>query len=603
MAYYHYAELIQRQAEKYGSRAALMFRNPELEKWEDISWTMFANQVDEAAKGLAELGVQPQDRIGVYSQNMPQYLYTDFATYSNRAITVPLYATNSVSQVEFIVKDAEIAILFVGEQLQYNNAYKVQKSSDVLKKIIIFDSKVTLNPEDTTSLFFEDFLKLGDTAEAATTVKVRRNEAAEEDIASILYTSGTTGNSKGVVLTHSNFLCAMESHDERFTMVTDKDISFSFLPMTHIFEKAWSYYCAHKGVKNAINLDPRMVQKTLPEVRPTLLCNVPRFWEKIYSGVNDKINNSSPMLQKVFRHAMAVGKEYVFEYRHKNRRPPIGLYIQFSFFNKFLFRKLKEVVGIDRGSLFPVGGAPLNAEVDTFLQSVNIPICVGYGLSETVATVTSYPGRGFEVGTLGKPMPNLELKIDPKTNEILVKGNTVMTGYYKSPNNNADTFTADGFFRTGDAGILREDGVLIFKERIKDLYKTSNGKYIAPQLIEGQISTDKYIDQIAIIGDQRKFVSALVVPDFIELDRYIKAKGLVFESRQAMVESVEINKLIESRIEFLQKGLASYEKIKRFTILPQAFTMDRRELTDTLKLRRPVVAENYRGQIEAMYQE
>ena len=601
MIYYHFAELIHRQAEKYGNRTALKHRDNATGKWLKISWREFSDKVMLTAKAMAEFGIKVQENIGVYSQNMPQCLYTDFGAYGNRVVSIPMYATNSPGQIEYIINDAKIRTLFVGEQLQYNNAFKVQKDSKYLERLVVFDPAVKMNPEDKTSIYFDDFLRLGDNAHAESTVKIRMTEAVPEDLATIIYTSGTTGESKGVMLPHSCYLEAMRIHDVRLPLVTDKDLSMSFLPMTHIFEKAWCYYCLHKGVTIAINQDPKMIQKTLPEVHPTLMCNVPRFWEKVYAGVHEKINSASPAMKKIFLDAIETGRKYNLEYKNKGIPAPCGLKLKFQFYNKTVFTLLKRVLGIERGRFFPVAGAPLSDTVNEFLQSVNIPIAYGYGLSETTATVCFYPEIGFQFGSIGEVMPGVQVKIDPGNNEILVKGKTVMSGYYNNPEETKKAFTEDGFFRTGDAGRL-EGNTLFFTERIKDLYKTSNGKYIAPQAIEMVMSGDNYIEQIAVIGDQRKFVSALIVPVYPLLEKYAGEKGISFESREELVKNKDIIRFIEARVEEHQKNLASYEKIKRFTLLPEPFMMGC-ELTDTLKLRRPVVLQKYATEIEAMYEE
>ena len=601
MIYYHFAELIHRQAEKYGNRTALKHRDNATGKWLKISWREFSDKVMLTAKAMAEFGIKVQENIGVYSQNMPQCLYTDFGAYGNRVVSIPMYATNSPGQIEYIINDAKIRTLFVGEQLQYNNAFKVQKDSKYLERLVVFDPAVKMNPEDKTSIYFDDFLRLGDNAHAESTVKIRMTEAVPEDLATIIYTSGTTGESKGVMLPHSCYLEAMRIHDVRLPLVTDKDLSMSFLPMTHIFEKAWCYYCLHKGVTIAINQDPKMIQKTLPEVHPTLMCNVPRFWEKVYAGVHEKINSASPAMKKIFLDAIETGRKYNLEYKNKGIPAPCGLKLKFQFYNKTVFTLLKRVLGIERGRFFPVAGAPLSDTVNEFLQSVNIPIAYGYGLSETTATVCFSPEIGFQFGSIGEVMPGVQVKIDPGNNEILVKGKTVMSGYYNKPEETKKAFTEDGFFRTGDAGRL-EGNTLFFTERIKDLYKTSNGKYIAPQAIEMVMSGDNYIEQIAVIGDQRKFVSALIVPVYPLLEKYAGEKGISFESREELVKNKDIIRFIEARVEEHQKNLASYEKIKRFTLLPEPFMMGC-ELTDTLKLRRPVVLQKYATEIEAMYEE
>ena len=601
MIYYHFAELIHRQAEKYGNRTALKHRDNATGKWLKISWREFSDKVMLTAKAMAEFGIKVQENIGVYSQNMPQCLYTDFGAYGNRVVSIPMYATNSPGQIEYIINDAKIRTLFVGEQLQYNNAFKVQKDSKYLERLVVIYPAVKLNPEDKTSIYFDDFLRLGDNAHAESTVKIRMTEAVPEDLATIIYTSGTTGESKGVMLPHSCYLEAMRIHDVRLPLVTDKDLSMSFLPMTHIFEKAWCYYCLHKGVTIAINQDPKMIQKTLPEVHPTLMCNVPRFWEKVYAGVHEKINSASPAMKKIFLDAIETGRKYNLEYKNKGIPAPCSLKLKFQFYNKTVFTLLKKVLGIERGRFFPVAGAPLSDTINEFLQSVNIPIAYGYGLSETTATVCFYPEIGFQFGSIGEVMPGVQVKIDPGNNEILVKGKTVMSGYYNKPEETKKAFTEDGFFRTGDAGRL-EGNTLFFTERIKDLYKTSNGKYIAPQAIEMVMSGDNYIEQIAVIGDQRKFVSALIVPAYPLLEKYAGEKGISFESREELVKNKDIIRFIEARVEEHQKNLASYEKIKRFTLLPEPFMMGC-ELTDTLKLRRPVVLQKYATEIEAMYEE
>lgn len=601
--YYHFSELIQRQAEKYGNRTALKYRDDAAGRWTKISWNEFSELVTLTAQALADSGIAVQENIGVYSQNMPQCLYTYFGAYANRVVDVPMYATSSPSQIAYIVEDAQIHTLFVGEQLQYNNAFIVQKQKpNILKKLIIFDSSVRKNPEDKTSVYFDDFIRLGNNAHAESLVKIRTSGALPEDIATIIYTSGTTGNPKGVVLTHANYLEAMRTHDLRIPQVTDRDSSMCFLPLTHIFERGWTCVCLMKGVLVAINRDPKQIQKTLPEINPTTMACVPRFWEKVYIGIQEKIRSASPTMQKLFRDAIATGHDYIINYKRTGKKAPLALKAKFEFYDKTLFALVKKVVGIQNGRFFPVAGAPLSDTVLEFLLSLNIPIRYGYGLSETTATVCFFPEENYTIGSIGIIQPNLEVKIDPNNQEILVRGKTVMSGYYKRPEENAISFTADGFFRTGDAGRLDGD-TLYFLERIKDLYKTSNGKYIAPQAIELSITRDPYIEQVAVIGDQRKFVSALVVPNYELLEQYAKSKNLVFASREEMLKHELIHKLIQAHIEEHQRELASFEKIKRFTLLASPFTMESGALTDTLKLRRRVINELYAKEIDAMYAE
>lgn len=599
----HLAEMIFRQADKYGQRTELSYRKDKSGKWVNVSWNTFAEKVRLTSQAMIEYGIRIQENIGIYAQNMPQCFYTTFGAFGIRAVEVSMYATSSPEQIAYIIKDANIRLLFVGEQLQYNNAYKVLKENgDILKQLIIFDNNVVRQPEDKTSVYFDEFTRLGDNAHAETSAKILRNEAQYDDTAMILYTSGTTGEPKGVIITHANLAEVLRIHDMRLPLLNDKDVSMCFLPLTHIFEKAWSCVCISQGINIAINHDPKKIQQILPEIRPTLMCNVPRFWEKVYAGVQDKITNSSSFLQKIFRHAIKTGHSYVLDYRNKGIKAPKGLALKFYFYDKTVFTLLKKVVGLNRGRLFPVAGAPLADHMAEFLLSVNMPILYGYGLTETSATVCCYPLQGHIISSIGKVMPDIDVRIDNETNEILVRGKTITPGYYRKPEETAKVFTEDGFFRTGDAGRLEGD-TLYFLERIKDLFKTSNGKYIAPQAIELSMSGNAYIEQCVVIADTYKFVSALIIPNFESLENYAHKKGLRFENREDLVTKEEVIRFYHSVIEDCQKGFASYEKIKRFTLLTEPFSMAKGELTDTLKLRRPVIARNYAAQIAQMYEE
>ena len=602
MGYYHLAELIHVRAQKYKSRTALKHWDYNDKKWKSISWKNLSAQVLKTAWAMAEIGIEIQDRIGIYSQNMPQYLITDFGAYANRVVTVPIYATSAPGQVKYIVDDAQIKVLFVGEQFQYNNAFKVQQESSVLKRIIVFDSKVKFHPEDKTSVYFEDFIASGENSEAEVKVNIRLRQVNEKDIACIIYTSGTTGEPKGVVLLHASFNEVMVIHDMRLPMLSDKDVTMSFLPLAHIFEKAWSYYTLHKGMTVAINHDPKEIQKSIKQIHPTAMCSVPRFWEKVYEGVSEKIGSAKGIMKWLYTDAIKTGKKYNLDYKNNGIKAPLGTSIKFRLYNNTIFKVLKMIIGINKGKLFPCAGAPLSDKINEFLQSVNIPLVVGYGLSETTATVCCYPSTGFILKSVGEIMPNLQVRIDTN-GEILVKGATVMKEYYNKPEETAKVFTEDGFFRTGDAGELTPNNMLILKDRIKDLYKTSNGKYIAPQAIETTLGTDLYIDMIATIGDERKFVSALIVPNYLALTKWATDNQIQFDNIEDLLEKKEINILISSRIELLQADFASYEKVKKFTLLPQPFTMEGGELTSTLKIKRKTISEKYKDVIDKMYED
>jgi long-chain acyl-CoA synthetase len=534
---------------------------------------------------------------------MVECLYIDFGAFANRAVTVPMYATASVPQINYIINEAEIKLLFIGEQAQYNNAWQVFNNNAFLKQIVILDKNVVKNPEDKTSIYFDVFSSPKNrTSQDITTVEKRTKAAQGEDIAHIIYTSGTTGEPKGVVLTHNNYMETIKTHDIRLNYLPQRFLSLSFLPLAHIFEKAWAFYCLHRGCTIAINLDPKEIQTIIQEVKPEAMCSVPRFWEKVYAGVQEKIEDSNFILRYLFLNAISTGEKYSIDYINKGKKPPFFLRWRFKFYEKTVYSTLKKTIGIEHGLIFPCAGAMLSEKIVRFLRSVNIPLVYGYGLTETTATVGCFPETGYELGTVGKVMPLIEVRIG-EDNEIQVKGKTVTGGYYKKPDATAAAFTGDGWFRTGDVGSLTENEGIILTERIKDLYKTSNGKYIAPQQLETRLISDKFIESAFVIGDQRKYVSALIIPDYNELKKYAEGQGMSFESEEDLCNNLQILKLYEARVANMQNEFASYEQIKRFTLLPHAFTIDSGELTNTLKMKRTYILEKYRRIIDKMYDE
>lgn len=593
--------LIQRQAQKYGERVALKYRDYATSTWIPVSWNQFSEKVSKVSRALVALGVQAQENIGVFSQNKPECLYTDFGAFGVRAVTVPLYATSSEAQVHYILQDAAIRFLFVGEQYQYDVASRVQNLCHTLKRIIVFDSSVKLAPGDTNSLYYEDFLALGDNMELQQQVDKLTAESSPQDLANILYTSGTTGESKGVMLHHSCYEAAFKAHHGRLTTLGEQDVVMNFLPFTHIFERAWSYYCLDRGCVLCINLRPQDIQKTIKEVRPTAMCSVPRFWEKVYTGVLEKINETTGLKKMLMLDALKVGKAHNIDYLMNGKTPPAMLRAKYKFYDKTIYSLLKKTIGIENGNFFPTAGAAIPEKVEEFVHSVGINMVAGYGLTETTATVSCGWIGDYRIGSVGRLMPGLELKFG-EDNEILLRGETITKGYYKKEAITRNALTEDGWFHTGDAGYMK-DGFLYLTERIKDLFKTSNGKYIAPQAIETKMVVDRYIDQISIIADQRKFVSALIVPEYQQVENYAKDHHIAYTDMKDLLLKTEIQELFRMRIETLQQEFAHYEQIKRFTLLPEPFSMERGELTNTLKIKRPVLLKNYAAEIEKMYEE
>ena len=595
----HLARLIHDQAKIYGDREVLIYKDFGGKEWKSLSWNQFSDTVRVVSNALLNLGVKVQENVGVFSQNSIQYLFCDFGAWGIRAVTIPFYATSSEQQIQFMVSDAKVRFLFVGEQDQYDKARRVFATCKTLERIIIFDKAVRISSKDANVMYFEDFLKLGENLPRQTEVDALTAQASMDDIANILYTSGTTGDSKGVILTCGQYHAAMEANN-KCVPVGEKDRVLNFLPFTHIFEKGWKILSLTKGATLIVNTYPMEVQQSMRETHPTCMSSVPRFWEKVYMGVMEKIEKSSAPKRKLFLHAMNVGKKHNIDYLSKGKRPPLALHLEYEMLNKTVFSLVRKELGLENAHFFPTAGATVNPKVEEFVHSIGINMIVGYGLTESLATVScNHLGEPYTVGGVGIPIEGIDVKISSE-GEVLLKGPTITRGYYNRDDLTKAAFTEDGYFKTGDSGYLK-DGELFLKERIKDLYKTSNGKYIAPQMIESKLLVDKYIDQIAIIADQRKFVSALIIPVYSLLEEYAREHQIPFESREQLCASPQINEMMKERIDTLQQQLAHYEQIKRFTLLPHHFSMERGELTNTLKIKRRVLNENYRKEIDAMY--
>ena len=597
----HLSRLIHDQAKKYGDREALIYRAFGSKEWQSISWNQFSDMVKKVSNAMLNLGVKVQENIGIFSQNSVQYLFCDFGAWGIRAVTIPFYATSSEQQIQFMVSDAKVRFLFVGEQEQYDKARRVVSMCQTLERIIVFDRNVRISTHDPNAMYFDDFLKLGENYPRQTEVEALQAQASMDDIANILYTSGTTGDSKGVILTCGQYHAAMEANN-KCVPVGENDRVLNFLPFTHIFEKGWKILCLTEGAKLIVNTYPLEVQQSMKETHPTCMSSVPRFWEKVYMGVLEQIEKASAPKRKLFQHALNVGKKHNIDYLSKGKRPPLALHLEYEMLNKTVFSLVRKELGLENAHFFPTAGATVNPKVEEFVHSIGINMVVGYGLTESLATVScNHLGEPFTVGSVGIPIEGIDIKISDE-GEVLLKGPTITIGYYNRDDLTKAAFTDDGYFKTGDSGYLK-DGELFLKERIKDLYKTSNGKYIAPQMIESKLLVDKFIDQIAIIADQRKFVSALIIPVYPLLEEYAREHHIPFENREQLCADKQINDMMKERIDTLQQQLAHYEQIKRFTLLPHHFSMEKGELTNTLKLKRRVLNENYKKEIDAMYAE
>ncbi|MDO4191275.1 MAG: long-chain fatty acid--CoA ligase [Bacteroidales bacterium] len=597
MSQFHFSTMVFDKAKKYAKHQILFYRDELTSAWRGITWGEMADCVMSTAKALVEVGVAEHDCVGICSQNMIECLMADFANYANRAVSVPLYATLSPEQIKYCVNDSQMKLLFVGEQLQFDNVLEVIDQLPSLVQIVVFEPKTDLKGCK-KAVYFTDFLHQGQTEQNEEIVCLRQKAATLDDLAIVMYTSGTTGNPKGTMLLHSALHECMHIHDMRIKMPKN-NTSLAFLPLSHIFERGWTYFCMYKNTKVYLNRRPSEITKILKEVKPNMMCNVPRFWEKVAIGVKEKIETFSPFMKGVVTWSIDVGKRYNIDVIRVGKHASPLLWFRYLIANNLVFRKLRKAIGIENGILFPVAGAAMDEKLIAFFRCLGIPMMYGYGLSETCASVCCYPYKNYTFGSIGDLMPNVQVRIGDD-NEIQVKAKTVTVGYYNKPEETAAAFTEDGWFRTGDAGRL-EGKTLFFVDRIKDLFKTSNGKYISPQLIETKLGGDKYIEQVAVIGNNRNFVTAIIAPALEPLKTFAQEHGITYQRIEELLAHPKIIQLIAERIEENQKEFASFEKIKRFRLIKKGFSIESGELTSTLKIRRAVIQQNYAALINEMY--
>jgi len=561
--------------------------------------------VSEASRRLSvvfvEMGVMPGDAVAVFAPNMAGTLIAEMAAYAIRAVTVSVYPTSGSAQVEYIVKDSKAKIVFVGTQNQYAVMRDVLAACPDVELMVAMSPEIVFDPMDVSTRRFSDLVAdCTMNADYVSEVERRMAEAVLDDVATLLYTSGTTGEPKGTVLPHSCFNAQLEFHRRRLDTLSDVDTSMCFLPLSHIFEKAWTYFCLWSGIHVTINFNPKSIAGTLSRVRPTCMCSVPRFWEKAYMAVQDRLASMSGVGRRLFNAALQVGYRRNLEYMRAGKKVPAVLAAEYWLCDKLFYSRIRSAIGFDNPNILPTAGAPLSDSIVEFFRAVGIPILIGYGLSETTATVTCFPRADYKIGSVGTVIDGVRVKIG-EDNEILVKGPTVMRGYYNKEAETRAAFTADGWLRTGDAGRLLPDGSLVLTERIKDLFKTSNGKYIAPQAIESRLGGDPFIEQVAVIADRRKYVTAIIIPAFGALKKYARSKRIAYRNLDDLINNSAIHDMMARRIEKLQSGLAAFEKIKKFIMLSREFTIESGEITNTLKLCRSVISSHYSREIESMY--
>ncbi|KGY08765.1 AMP-dependent synthetase/ligase [Vibrio sinaloensis] len=590
---FHIVKRIREQIAKGGDRIALKHKVGNM--WNGISWKQFGQQVDELSLALLAQGFQVQDKIGIFSNNMPQWTIADFAALQLRGVTVPIYPTNTAAQSAYILQNADVKVLFVGEQPQFDAAVSIFEECEQLELIVAMSESIDIG-EHEFALHWKQFIAKGDKQESHE-LDQRLSDANFDDLLTLIYTSGTTGQPKGVMLDYANIGAQLEGHDQRLSL-TEDDVSLCFLPLSHVFERAWTFYVLYKGATNCYLQDTMQVRDALSEVRPTVMSAVPRFYEKIFSAIHEKVAKA-PFIRKVmFTWAVNMGAKMAVCHQ-EGRKPSLALKKAYKLADKLVLSKLRALLG-GRINFMPCGGAKLDETIGRFFHAIGINVKLGYGMTETTATISCWDDQCFNPDSIGMAMPGAQVKIG-ENNEILVRGPMVMRGYYKMPEETAKTFDEHGFLKTGDAGHIDENGNLFITDRIKELMKTSNGKYIAPQMVEGTIGKDHFIEQIAVIADTRKFVSALIVPCFDSLEEYAKELNIKYHDRVELIKHHQIVEMLEQRVNDLQKELAKFEQVKKFKLLPKAFSMDDGELTPTQKLRRKVINDKYQDEIEEMY--
>ncbi|MCX8122645.1 MAG: long-chain fatty acid--CoA ligase [Spirochaetes bacterium] len=562
--------------------------------WNDVTRIVYA-----IAHFLISSGMQKGDRVAIFSQNCPEWTLADLGIQAAGCIPVPIYATNSKDEAKYIIDDASIKVIFTGDQEQYDKANHIMDDT-TLQMIISFQDSVIVN--GTHSFYFNTIAKNIVSENGIKEIESRINDLSSDDILTIIYTSGTTGNPKGAVHTHGSFLAGIYASVFRFPEAGPGMVSLAFLPLSHVFERMWTYGVLLKGGENHYCRNPKEIMEILPLSKPNYMCSVPRLWEKMYATIFDRLQTAPPVKKKLFMWATYIGIHYDKQKRAKKWISPL-LVLKHLVADILVLKKVRLLVG-GNVRVFHVGGAAMSAEINEFFNGLGIPLAQGYGLTEffpvAVGTATTaYPG------VCGPILDIVEVRVSDE-GEIQLRGPMCMKEYYNKPEATMEMFTQDGWFKTGDVGTIEEhDGKLYIRitDRIKDLIITAGGKNIAPQVIETMLGEDLYIEQVVVVGDGRKYISALIVPNFEMLDEYAKSKGIQYSTRQELITNPAIVEFYKNKIEKLTESLGQVEKIKKFTLMPQEFTQENGEITPTMKIRRKVIQQRYSQIIDKMYQD
>ncbi len=586
------ARLILQSTETYASETAMRIRIDG--QWRVSSYKEMGSAIRQIARALLASDIQPGDRIGIFSQNRPEWSLVDLAILAVGAISVPIYATNTAEQAAYIIDDTDMTLIFTGDQQNQDKIQAVLAGSPSLKRVIAFNDETKIRGEKVQ--YFSQFTAQGADKTLDTELEARIACAQADELATIIYTSGTTGEPKGVMLTHGNLYHQFIAMQGQFD-VGPGDRSLCFLPLSHVYERAWSFFIFKCGAENNYLANPKEVIAAMADVQPTVMVSVPRLYEKIYAAAIHGLDQGSTIKKKLFHWSIGVGQK--FQYALKNQGSAgSGLTLQHKIADRLVLSKVRAIVGGPK-NFFSAGGAPLSQAIEEFFFAAGLLVCQGYGLTETSPMVTFNTPKAFKFGTVGKLIPDCVVKI-AEDGEILVQSPSVTQGYYKKPAATAEAFR-EGWFHTGDIGEFDNEGFLRITDRIKDLIITSGGKNIAPQKIETVYAKDHFIEQFKAIGDRRKYISALIVPNFEALEAYARENGIEYQTWAELVNNRNVHDFFKQRIDSRSDELANYEQVKAFTLLSEPFTQETGELTPTQKIKRKVVAEKYAQQIEQMY--
>ncbi|PKL35756.1 MAG: long-chain fatty acid--CoA ligase [Spirochaetae bacterium HGW-Spirochaetae-1] len=588
--------IAQLRAEKYGDRTCCLYKKDGI--YTGISWSGMNDMVRALANYLLSIGIKKGDKVGLFSENRYEWWVGDLAILSVGAINVPIYSTNSAEEALYILENSESKACLVSTEDHLARVLKVKKKLKKLKKLVVFNET---SQKKTDVITFTKALEAGKAFKNKTMLDKRLADVKPKDLATIMYTSGTTGNPKGVMLTHDNFVSQAENiFSEMAGKITENDLFLSFLPLSHVLERTTGYYGPlYIGATVAFAESINTLLDNFKEVRPTIIISVPRIYEKLHAGILSQVSDAPGLKKAIFNFASKTAqKNLPYACANKSRS---GLFAKrFNLMDKLVFSKLKTALGLDKLRYAISGGGPLSVSDAEFFIGMGIQILEGFGLTET-SPVTHFnrPGK-IKPGTVGHPIPQTEAKISDD-GELLLKGRQVMVGYYKNPKATKEAFTKDKFFRTGDVGVIDNTGRLAITGRIKDIIVTAGGKNISPQNIENELKSSRFIEQVAVIGDRRKYLSALIVPTFDEIKKWAKKNEITFASNEDLMNNEKVNELVAGEINKFTSKFSRVEQIRKFKLLDAEWTQDGGELTPSQKVKRRVVESKYAKEIEGLY--